>query len=101
MPPPIEKSAATISAKHSSAKAGASLSSSGVEDIAKLVGVSPRKNTAAPPSKKIEPQPVTVTASAGSSPQEVNIPIDVTVGKEGQEIKLQLSINLKIKVQRD
>lgn len=98
-PPPIEKSTVAAAAKHSSAKA-ASLSTSGVEDIAKLVGVSPRKN-AAPASKKIEPPPVTVTASAGSSPQEVSIPIDVTIGKEGQEIKLQLSINLKIKVQRD
>lgn len=102
MPPPVQKMTAPGNSK--SAPASKSASSlpvtGGVEDIAKLVGVSTKKPSAAS-AKKIEPPPVTVTASAGSSPQEVSIPIDVTVGKEGQEIKLQLSINLKIKVQRD
>lgn len=103
MPPlPVEKSLPPAVAKSSAVSKSGSLSSSGagVEDIAKLVGVSPRKSSAAG-SKKVETPQITVTASAGSNPQEISLPIDVTIGKEGQEIKLQLSINLKIKVQRD
>jgi mutual gliding-motility protein MglA len=103
MPPlPVEKSHPPAVAKSSAVSKSGSLSSAaaGVEDIAKLVGVSPKKASAAV-SKKVEAPQITVTASAGSNPQEVNLPIDVTIGKEGQEIKLQLSINLKIKVQRD
>jgi mutual gliding-motility protein MglA len=99
MPPlPVEKSLPPAVAKSSAVSKSGNLSSAaaGVEDIAKLVGVSPKKV-----SKKVEAPQITVTASAGSNPQEVNLPIDVTIGKEGQEIKLQLSINLKIKVQRD
>ncbi len=100
--PPVQKMAAPASSRNAAASKPASglPVAGGVEDIAKLVGVSTKKPSGAS-AKKIEPPPVTVTASAGSSPQEVNIPIDVTVGKEGQEIRLQLSINLKIKVQRD
>jgi signal recognition particle receptor subunit beta len=99
--PVVEKSVPVASVKSSSAKLSPAASSPGVEDIAKLVGVSPKKSGSFSAKKVEAPPAVTVTASAGASPQEVNIPIDVTVGKEGQEIKLQLSINLKIKVQRD
>jgi signal recognition particle receptor subunit beta len=101
IPPPVEKLNIPGGKSASVSKSASNIAArGGVEDIAKLVGVSPRKSGSFG-SKKVEPPQVTVTASAGASPQEVSIPIDVTVGKEGQEIKLQLSINLKIKVKRD
>ena len=41
------------------------------------------------------------TATAVVSPtsqEDVSIPVEVSLGKDGQEIKLQISINLKIRV---
>lgn len=79
-----------------------------VADDTELPPPPPKRAPAPPPpapktasvASRMEPEtsvrvpPVTIRASD----QEVNVPIEVQVGREGEEVKLQISFQLKIRV---
>lgn len=50
------------------------------------------------PRVTIEAARAATVAVSPASQEDVSIPVEVTLGKDGQEIKLQISINLKIRV---
>lgn len=50
------------------------------------------------PRVSIEAARAATVAVSPTSQEDVSIPVEVSLGKDGQEIKLQISINLKIRV---
>jgi signal recognition particle receptor subunit beta len=46
----------------------------------------------------VQEAPSVKAASATLSGQDLNVPIEISVGKEGQDVKLQININLKIRI---
>lgn len=53
------------------------------------------------PLTDIAQQAVQATLRVGSAQQDISIPVQVSVGKMGQDVKLQISIHLKINVLPD